>query len=164
MYLVDNKGLLFRYVYNGIEEKYFCVTKDKNKVSEGFIQSYDFYKKEIPIDDPQIESIYDMHYLVDYDTKLECVPTTWKVDEEEITLTGEKILLIFGHGRLPGWEIVENTVCKKMVKIEEVKNIRIVYKYKVKEGKKYDIPLREERTLTIEEFKQMAEYYRDSNI
>lgn len=153
-------------LYDFLDEKehYELITRKEEKTDDTYNKDWEVWFKEIPIDDPQIESIYDMHYLVDYDTKLECVPTTWKVDEEEITLTGEKILLIFGHGRLPGWEIVENTVCKKMVKIEEVKNIRIVYKYKVKEGKKYDIPLREERTLTIEEFKQMAEYYRDSNI
>lgn len=163
MYIKYNREI-YELIYCWLVEKKVISTYKKEKTDSSFYEISDYYAKDFNPDDPQIESIYDMHYLVDYDTKLECVPTTWKVDEEEITLTGEKILLIFGHGRLPGWEIVENTVCKKMVKIEEVKNIRIVYKYKVKEGKKYDIPLREERTLTIEEFKQMAEYYRDSNI
>lgn len=160
MYLIDNKGLLFRYVYNGIEKKYFCVTKDKNKVSEGFIQSYDFYKKEIPIDDPKIEEIFDVKFYVYWDCKIKgVVDKKWGIHTSDYFSDGT--VKIYHEGTLPGWRFEEKGLCAYFLEKEQIEGCSVKYKYVVKDGKKLDEPLEIEKEISVEEFCKIIEEYQN---
>ncbi len=161
MYIKYNNDL---YVFLNKKEYFKIITRKSNKADEAFYQNLEVYVKQIPPTDTNIQDIFDVHYLIDYDTGLNCVPTTWRVDTSRVEFMDDEVLLVFGQGRLPGWEALENTVCQKCVKLEECGAIRIVFKYKVKDGEECNPPLRIEEELTKDEFRKVFEQYVDENI
>lgn len=157
---INYKNILYRYLEDDCE----LLTYKTEKTDSTFEDDDGIYYKAIEQDDPDIVDVYNVHYLIDYDTGLDCVPTTWKVDTSRVEFMDDEVLLVFGQGRLPDWEILENTVCQKCVKLEECGTIKIVYKYTVKNGEKCNSLLRVEEELTKDEFREIFERYVDENI
>lgn len=152
------------YIFLDKKKYYKIITYKDYKSDETYIKDIDVYVKQIDRNDNGIQEIFEVYYLIDYDTGLKCVPTTWRVDTERVEFLDDEVLLVFGHGRLPDWEILENTVCQKCVKLDDCGTIKIVYKYTVKDGKNYNPPLRVEKELTKDEFREIFEVYVDENI
>lgn len=157
---INYKNVLYRYLDDDGE----LLTYKADKTDSTFEFDDGIYYKAIEQDDPDIVDVYTVHYLIDYDTGLDCVPTTWKVDTSRVEFMNDEVLLVFEQGRLPDWEILENTVCQKCVELEECGTIKIVYKYDVKNGEKYNPLLRVEKDLTKDQFREVFERYVDENI
>jgi len=157
---INYKNVLYRYLDDDGE----LLTYKADKTDSTFEFDDGIYYKAIEQDDPDIVDVYTVHYLIDYDTGLDRVPTTWKVDTSRAEFMNNEVLLVFGQGQLPDWEILENTVCQKCVKLEECGTIKIVYKYDVKNGEKCNPLLQVEEELTKDEFREVFERYVDENI
>lgn len=68
------------YIANISEKQVTLMTYDKSKVLDGFISKRDYFKKIVNIEDSSLTSLYEMHYWVEYNDKVES-EEMWLVDE-----------------------------------------------------------------------------------
>ena len=68
------------------------------------------------------------------------------------------------EGYLPGWKIVEKGLSETYLKPSKIEGYSVEYKYVVKDGKKLDEPLVIEQELDRQEFDELIEMYRSTNI
>jgi len=77
--MINKNGLLYKYVYNGMEKAYFCVTHHSEKADDTFSKSFDFFEKEVPLTESSIEDIYNINFYVYWDCGIEKVDAKWNV-------------------------------------------------------------------------------------
>lgn len=166
-----NGGLFMLIIYNSFLYRYIknknhieIVTYDKNKVDKSFKLDDDIYYKDVLLDDPKIQDIFDVQFFLNWDSHLKDVDKRWEILTDGEYMKGNHVLLRFVNGFLPGWTIEEQVVCSKYVDIDECEDFSVVYTYKVKNGKRLETPVVEEQKVSKEEFQKLVLQYRINNI
>lgn len=163
MYMINKNGFLYKYVYNGIEKAYFCVTHHSEKADDTFSKSFDFYEKEVPLTEACVEDIYNINFYVYWDCGIDNVSDKWEVPASKIWVDGEKLKLEH-DGHLPGWNIDDKHLCSKYVNMSEIEQYAIEYKYLVKDGVKLEQEFVDGRIVSRQEFEALFETHLNENI
>ncbi len=107
-----------KYVKNGGELYHIIPTTDGWMRVEGDPVAnhghafYSYIKLE------NMDAIYDVNVLVEYDTGFEDFPTKWNLVELRMR-TPDSFGLIYAYGHIPGWTVEDQYVCHKYVKITD---------------------------------------------
>lgn len=133
------------------------LTKSEEKANKSFNKTTEIYYKIIEETDPNIQDIYDVKFYIKWDSKLKNVITKWRIHSWDYFSEGSVNLCHEGH--LPGWTIVEKGLSETCIDAEQIEGYSVEYKYIVKDGKKLDEPLIEEREVTRQEFEEIMETY-----
>lgn len=134
------------------------------KIDNNFEKKWDYYQKNLLPTDPLIQDIYHVRFLLHWESGFEKVNPEWVILTDREYMNGDKVLLRFVYGHLPGWEVEEQTVSKKYVDISECDDFTVQYIYSVKDGKKLDEPETKEEKVTQEEFQRLVIGYRSENL
>ena len=147
----------FEYGYRNLPECKKIVTRKEEKSDETFYKNREVWVKIIEETDPNIQDIFDIKFYVTWDSKLENVITKWSIHTWDYFSDGS--INLYHEGHLPDWRIVEKGISQKCIKASQVEGYAVEYKYIVKDGKKLDEPLIEEREVLREEFEEIMEIY-----
>ena len=132
--------------YYYIKNKNNIITNFKEKTDENFIKEDNLFYKHIDPED--LSEIFDVKFIIKYDTGLENISPFWEVGG----LKNNKFLIRYSNGCLPGWTIEENNICIKYIdstKIEEMKEIKT---YTKKDNILLNEPLVEEIIIKSENY------------
>lgn len=110
------------------------LTRFKSKADFGFKEENgDFFRN---ITQEELCDIFDVHYYVEYDSKLDHTPLWWEVYQEDFSTEG--IYIYFAEGFLPDWEVWDKGICRKFVNYADIKKCRVEIKYIRKDFEKTD--------------------------
>lgn len=104
------------------------LTGIKSKAVFGFEEDGDIFYKNITQE--ELCDIFEVHYYVEYDSKLEHTPLWWEVNQEDFSTEG--VYLYFTEGFLPDWEIWDKGICRKYITYADIRNCRVCIEYKRK--------------------------------
>ena len=159
MYIKYNDKL---YSYRNLVECKKIVTRIEEKSDGDFYKNRSVWVKIIGETDPNIQDIYDVKFYIKWDSQLESVITKWHIETCDYFTDGS--VRLCHEGYLPGWKIVEKGLSETYLKAEKIEGYSVEYKYVVKDGKKLDEPLVVEKEVDRQEFDELVEMYRSTNI
>ena len=153
-------------LYDLLEEKTYLsiITRNKLKSNEDFLKNKRSFYKNILLNDPNIQDIFNIQFFLKWDSHFEKVDTVWEVFTDKSYLKDGQVLMRFANGLLPGWRAEEQTVCSRYVDINECEDFTIVYTYTVKDGIRLETPLKQGKKVSKEEFQKTVIQYRAENI
>ena len=157
MYIKYN-GILYRYLDDDRE----LLTYMESKIDKNFEEDEGIYYRQILKNDPHIQDIYDVKFYIKWDSQLESVITKWHIETCDYFTDGN--VRLCHEGYLPGWKIVEKGLSETYLKAEKIEGYSVEYKYVVKDGKKLDEPLVIEKEVDKQEFDELIEIYRSTNV
>ena len=151
-------------LYDFLDEKehYELITRKEEKTDDTYNKDWEVWFKEIPIDDPQIESIYDVKFYVYWDSQLENVEKKWRIQTSDYFSSGNVELCHEGY--LPGWRVKEKGYSATQIDLDQMEGYSVEYIYVVKDGKKLEEPLIIEKDVNREEFEEIIKKYKPYNI
>ncbi len=126
------KDNYYSCVLNSKEQ--ILLTGIKSKAVFGFEEDGDIFYKNITQE--ELCDIFEVHYYVEYDSKLEHTPLWWEVNQEDFSTEG--IYIYFAEGFLPDWEVWDKGICRKFVNYADIKKCRVEIKYIRKDFEKTD--------------------------
>lgn len=150
------------YWYISSRRKKEIVTRTPDKAENDFKRDNDLFFKNIS--EEELIDIFDVEFWVEYDANLPNTPLMWKISNENSELENGKIMLRFAEGILPEWEIEEKNVCVKHIEVSEVRNAKVIYVYKKKDGKELDTPQKEEINLSLDELITLCKQYKRTSL
>ena len=153
-------------LYDLVEEKthLIIITRNELKLNENFLKTKRSFYKNILLNDPNIQDIFNIQFFLKWDSHFEKVDTVWEIFTDKSYLNENQVLMRFANGLLPGWRAEEQTVCSRYVDINECEDFTIVYTYTVKDGIRLETPLKQEKKVSKEEFQKTVIQYRNENI
>ena len=157
-------GKIYYHSYPNIANKRYAITHNIEKLTEGFEKQYDYYKKIVCDDDPNIQDVYDIDFYVDYvdekqTMKLMRDVTRWcvndnrpcyqqpEIEKDELGIQG------MGMNDTDGWKTYDRGASSKIIHLSDCTGFIVKYTYTVKDGCKLTEELIEEVNMTSEEFK-----------
>lgn len=153
---------IYELIYCGLVDKKVISTYYIEKTDKTFYNVSDYYAKDYSSTDPDIQDIYDVKFYIKWDSQLESVITKWHIETCDYFTDGS--VRLCHEGYLPGWKIVEKGLSETYLKAEKIEGYSVEYKYVVKDGKKLDEPLVVEKEVDRQEFDELVEMYRSTNI
>ena len=151
-------GILYRYLGDDRE----LLTYKESKIDKKFEEDAGIYYRQIPENDPKLQDIYEVKFYIEWDSNLENVIKKWHI--ETCNYFPEGIVRLCHEGYLPGWKIIEKGLSEIYLKPSKIEGYSVEYIYVVKDGKKLSEPLVIEQKLDMQEFKELIEMYRSTNI
>lgn len=139
------------------------VTHHIENADKEFIQNRAIYYKDIE-DFAVLEDIFEIYFLVKYDTGLEQVESLWRIDLDKEYIQDRKVLLRFTKGILPDWKVEDKNVCMKYVDITSCEEIYVVRKYTQKDAQALEGIYEIKQRITGEELIQLHWKYQHSNL
>ncbi len=159
MYINYNKKV---YGYRKVIDCKKIVTKIEEKSDGDFYKHGSSWVKVIDETDPNIQDIYDVKFYIKWDSHLKNVTKKWHI--ETCNYFPEGIVRLCHEGYLPGWKIIEKGLSEIYLKPSKIEGYSVEYIYVVKDGKKLSEPLVIEQKLDMQEFDELIEMYRSTNI
>lgn len=150
------------YLYVANRRRKEIVTTKSQKADASFVYEGNLYFKEVLEED--LSDIYSVEFWVSYKTNILHTPEQWKLSNEKSVITDAGVLLTFAEGILPGWDIVERNVCSHKVNISEISAVRIVLRYKKKDGKVCNGQVIEEKSIAVSELDEYLNRYNKFNL
>ena len=154
------KGTLYWLSYG--EYTVEIVTRNTSKTDETFSERKGVYFKVI--DENDLMDIFSVRFYVDYDTGISDTPHIWTIDNGMSNPAKDRLLLRFGKGFLPGWEIEEKNICTKTIGFDDVRDIKISITYEKKDGQTMAPPYVDERVITKEEMIELFDHFKRTNL
>lgn len=151
------KDNYYSCVLNSKEQ--IILTRFKNKADFGFEEDDGNYFKNITLE--ELCDIFDVHYYVEYDSKLDNAPFWWEVYQEDFSEEG--LYLYFTEGFLPDWEVWDKGVCRKYVDYADISNCRAEIKYIRKDFKKTDY-VDDKGIINTDGMLKLLEKYNEDNL
>ena len=155
------------YFANVKEEQVRLVTHDPLKKTDDFEPKRDYFIKQVPFDDPDLISIYDLHFWVKYNDNVE-ENELWLVDEGRAVgaapnIEEEKVVIDVNHdSREALWEQYDKGAASKTISLSDCEEFIVEKKYIKKNGSKYDNV--EKSKVNLETFKNTMITYRNENL
>lgn len=163
MYMKNKNGVFYRYVYNGMEKAYFCVTHYSEKTDKDFQQKTSFYKKEVDMSDDCVKDIYDVKCYVYWNSKIEGISDRWEIPILRPWMD-DKVVRLQHEGLLSGWETDEKYLCSKYVELSAIEGYEIEFEYIVKDGVKLEKKEIIKKKVERQEFEEIFEKHLSENI
>lgn len=147
-------------IYNGLKYKYLSsrrikeiVTRCAMKTDNTFCEDGDIFYKEV--EEEELSDIYITDFMVRYDIGYSRTPEWWKVTYNDLYENAIKIRFV--EGILPNWDIEEKNVCTTLVPFQNIRETKIMYTYRKKDGKDVDNIVVEEKAELAIFIKNMSE-------
>lgn len=121
------------------------ITEQKSKAGDDFIYEDGVYYKKIEFE--SLEEVFDIKYIVFYDSKISGVSLEWEISNNYKETDGDSVLIRFSNGILPGWSVEENNVCIKYVSANDIIGAKEVRIYRRKNRQTLDKPTTEEKLI-----------------
>lgn len=131
--IAEYKGKQYKIVKDG--KSWELVSKNPDCVKDGFVKDGKLFYKSVN-DLSQVDDVYDMWVMVEYDTHLEKVNKTWRLEITKEFFTGNEVKLLFGEGILPGWKVEDKNVCSKYVNVCDISTAFIIKKSVINNSEK----------------------------
>lgn len=154
----------FSYYFEELDERIALVTNNISKKIDGFEPEYDYFYKEVSLNDEDLKSVYDIHFWVKYCDSVE-TEGIWLADRgrpigirvPDINV-GEIIIEVSHNAKDKSWTTYENGAAAKIINISDCQEYKIEKIYHKRDGKIVD---KEKETLSVsmDEFKEMMMDY-----
>ena len=140
-------------------KRQILLTRFKNKAVYGFEEDDDIFIKNIAQE--ELCDIFDVHYYVEYDSKLEYTPLWWEVHQGDFSSEG--LYLYFTEGFLPNWEVWDKGVCRKYINYADIRNCRVEIVYRRKNFEITDY-VEDKGIMNVDSMLKLFEKYKEKNL
>ncbi len=136
------------------------VTHNPSKCIGWYESEYDYFYKYIPLDDPELKNLYEIHFWVKYHDCIE-KDDIWCVDEGRYVgivpnIEEGKVVIDVGHdSKDETWEQYDKYAASKMINLSDCEEFIIEKKYIKKNGSK---------SIAIEKFNVNLETFKNTMI
>ena len=143
------------------------VTDDPLKKTDGFEPKRDYFIKQVPFDDPDLISIYNLHFWVRYHDNVE-ENELWLVDEGRYVgivpnIEEGKVVIDVNHDRKDKtWRQYDKGAASKIINLKDCEEFIIEKIFYKKNGSKFNAV--EKSKVNLETFKNTMITYRDENL
>lgn len=149
------------YMFQG-NMKYAIGTKNFSFTDDTFVKSNicgDYFKI---MDRSELSDIYDVEIYVVYDSGIPGVKDLWIIDTTWYAMIRkDEMRIVYFDGYLPGWEKVDRDTYVKWVKLSDITEAKIVFRYEKKDGIEYKEKLKEEKIIDVHNIEEYLNYYND---
>jgi hypothetical protein len=132
------------------------MTEQKDKTDDGFIADNGIFFKDISYED--LTSVFNITFLVTYDTGFPSVSNKWNVEE----ILNNRLPLRFSGGILPGWQAEGSDSCVKYIGLDEVSFAREIFVFTRKNYITLEQPLRVENIIDVNSL--VSRFHKSKNL
>ena len=157
-YSCDKKLIDWKHYVALPSDRCYLVSNKPQKLLIDFLNKNGIIYKNI--NEEELTDIFYIECWVGYDTGLPNIPTEWLVQD----IDNDRVKIEYGLGVLPGWGGCDKYVSFNYISKEEITSSRIVYVYTKKDGKRFDIPYVEEKSVSIDELLHVYEEFSRNNL
>ncbi len=144
------------YLSDFVDDQLSLVTVLRSKINEDFEPISDSFVKLIDIQDPRLESLFEMHFWVKYKDGIENTDE-WLVDESRpidlsCSLEDGEVIIDAGHSpKDDSWIQYDKGYCAKTISLDQCSEYIVEKIFFVKNNRWLDIPLYERRQVSKED-------------
>lgn len=152
----------FYYSHVNDEQIVTLVTNDLLKKIDGFESKRDYFWKCVPLDDPELTTMYEIHFWVKYHDNIE-ENELWLVDEGRAVgavpnIEEEKVVIDVNHdSREASWKQYDKGAASKTISLSNCEEFIIEKIYIKKDGSKYNNV--EKTSVSLEDFRKAMFIY-----